>query len=215
LILTNHARLGWSLSGDQPNLFGLVGVPVGSTNFGLTLGSTASANINQRESTTGTPAKTDGGTGFRQCNLDDQSGFANTYLIDKLTFGSEQIAAGISTSTDQFWADRDTSFASNRHAVQPELNPSLPSEIQHETITKVVGQESFESEVSDHGTFINGGSIVGIPNLDFSLQPTTPGGNGSVSNLEAFDLQELSLFSLQPGANLIQVPGGGSGSPHS
>jgi len=73
-------------------------------------------------------------------------------------------------------------------------------------ITKIVRQESFESEVSDNGAFVNGGSIVGIPNFDLGLQSAPPGGNGSVSDLEFFDLQKLSLLLLQPGTNLIRVP---------
>jgi hypothetical protein len=181
-------------------------VPVGSTGFGLGFGSTAGANINQSETAPGTPAKTDGSTGFSQSGLDNQGLFVNRNFIDELAFGSEQIAASIGAFADQFLVDGDSSFASNSHAVQPELNPSSPSEIQHETITKVVGQESFESEVSDNGPFVNGGSIVGIPNLNLGLHSTPPGGNGSISDLEVFDLQKLSLFSLQPGSNLLQVP---------
>lgn len=81
---------------------GLVNVPVGSTNFGLTLGSTAGTNINQSESATGTPTKTDGSIGLSQSGLDNQRLFVNGNFIDELTFWSEQIATFISTSTDHF-----------------------------------------------------------------------------------------------------------------
>ena len=82
---------------------GLVNVPVGSTNVGFTLSSTASANIDQRESTSGTPAKTDGSTGLSQGGFDSQQHpFVNGNFIDELTFWSEQIAAVSSTSTVQF-----------------------------------------------------------------------------------------------------------------
>jgi len=85
-------------------------VPVGSTGFGLGFGSTASANINQSESATGTPAKTDGSTGFSQSGFDNQRFFANANFIDEMTFGSEQIATFLITFTDQFWADRDAAL---------------------------------------------------------------------------------------------------------
>ena len=199
--------IGWSaVALAQAQWTDLVNVPVGSTGFGLTLGSTASTNINQSEGTASTPAKTDGSTGFSQSGFENQRLFVNGNFIDELTFGSEQIATFISTSTDQFLTNRDMSASTDSHTIEPELNSSLSSEIQHETITKIVRQESFESEVSDNGAFVNGGSIVGIPNFDLGLQSALPGGNGSVSDLEFFDLQKLSLLLLQPGTNLIQVP---------
>jgi hypothetical protein len=77
---------------------------------------------------------------------------------------------------------------------------------QHEAVGQVSGEQVLEANIGDNGIFINGGSIVGIPNLDLGFQPTSPGGNGSVSDLEVFDLQKLSLFSLQPGTNLFQIP---------
>jgi hypothetical protein len=56
------------------------------------------------------------------------------------------------------------------------------------------------------GALINHLAVVGISDFYFGLQSTPSGGNGSVSNLEFFDLQELSLLSFQPGSNLFQVP---------
>ena len=183
-------------------------MPVGSTGFGLTLGSTASTNINQSEGTTSTPAETNGSTGFSQSGFDNQRLLVNGNFIDELTFGSEQIATFVSTSTDQLWANRDAAFTADSHTVEAELDSGLAiaTKIQHEAVVQVRGQESFESEISDNGAFVNGGSIVGIPNLDLGFQPTSPGSNGSVSNLEVFDLQRLSLLPLQPGTNLFQVP---------
>jgi len=199
--------LAQMLATAQAQWTGLINVPVGSTGFGLTLGSTAGANINQSESATGTPAKTDGSTGFSQGSLDNQSGFANTDLIDELAFGSEQIATFISTSTDQLRANRDAAFATDGHTIEAQLNAVLVTEIQHETITKIARHETAESDISDNRAFINGSSIVGIPYLDISLKSSPPGGNGSVSDLKVFDLQRLSLLSLQPGSDLVEVPG--------
>jgi hypothetical protein len=181
-------------------------MPVGSTGLGLTLGSTAGANINQSETTPGTPAKTDGSTGLGQSGLDNQRLFVNRNFIDELTFGSEQIATFISTSTDQFWADRDTPASADSHAIESQLNAGLASPFQHEAVVQVRGQEASESLIGDDGTLVNGGSIVGISDLDLGLQSASPGGNVSVSDLEVFDLQKLSLFSLQPGTDLFQVP---------
>jgi hypothetical protein len=130
----------------------------------------------------------------------------NRNFIHELTFGSEQIAAGSGTATDQFWADRDAAFATDGHAIEPQINSRLVYEIQHEAIREIVGQKAVESEVSNKGTFVNGGSIVGIPNLNLGLHSTPPGGNGSISDLEVLDLQKLSLLSLQPGTDLFQIP---------
>jgi hypothetical protein len=77
-------------------------VPVGTTGFGLGFGSTTSANINQGESATSTPAEMDEGAGFSQSGLDNQHTLANSDFIHKLAFGSEQKATLINTSTDQF-----------------------------------------------------------------------------------------------------------------
>lgn len=151
---------------------GLVNVPLGSTGFGLGFSSTAGTHINQGETTPGTPAETDGGTGLGQRSLDNQRLFVNGNLIDELTFGSEQIATFISTATDQFSADRGMSAAADGQAIESQLYAGLVCKLQHEPIREVAGHESFESEVSDNGTFVNDGSIVGIPNLDISLQAT-------------------------------------------
>jgi len=126
--------------------------------------------------------------------------------LTKWRIGSERIAAGIRTFADQFLIDDDSSSATDSHAVEPELDSSLSSEIQHEAITEVVRQETVESEVSDNGTLVLNGSIVGISNLDLGLEPTPPGGDGSLADLEVFDLQKLSFLPLQPGTDLFQVP---------
>ena len=147
----------------QTQRAGLVNMPVGSTGFGLGFGATAGTHINQGETTPGTPAKTDGGTGLGQRRFDDQRLLGNANFIDELAFGSEQIAASIGANADQFFVDGDSSSATYSHAVESQLNASLTNPFQHEAITKVIRQESFESEVGDEGTFINGGSIVGIP----------------------------------------------------
>jgi hypothetical protein len=78
---------------------------------------------------------------------------------------------------------------------------------QHEAIRKVGSEQAVESNIRDKGALINHLAVVGISDFYFGLQSTPPGGNGSVSNLEFFDLQKLSLLSFQPGSNLLQVPG--------
>jgi len=181
-------------------------VPVGSTGFGFTLGSTAGANINKSERATGTPADTNGSTGLSQSDFDYQRAFANSDFIHELAFGSEQVTTLIGPTTDQIWANGYTPSPANGHTIESQLNAILVTEIQHETITKMAGHETVESKVSDNGAFINSDSIAGIPNLDLGLQSTPPGGNGSISDLEVFDLQKFSLLSLQPGTNLLQVP---------
>jgi len=104
----------------------------------------------------------------------------------------------INTSTDQFWADRDAAFTADSHTIELQLDSVLAVN-QHEAVVQVSGEQALEANIGDKRTFRNGGSIVGIPNLDFSLQSTPPGGNGSISDLEVFDLQKLSLLSLQSG----------------
>jgi hypothetical protein len=187
-------------------------MPVGPTGFGFTLGSTASVNINQRESTTGTPAKTDGGAGFGQRGLDDQSVFSDANLVEKIPFDTEQVAKTVranwvwGVSTHEVSVNGDPSFTPDGHPVQAELNPWLSNPIEHEPVLQIAGNKTIESEIGNDGTFIDDRTI-GVPYLDFGLQSTPPGGNGSVSDLEFFDLQKLSLLSLQPGANPLQVPG--------
>jgi len=116
-------------------------VPVGSTNFGLGFGSTTGASISQNERATSSPAKTGGSAGFGQSGFENQRLFVNGDFIDELTFGSEQIATFISTSTDQFPAKRDTSASTDSHTIEPQLNAILATQIQHESITKIAGQE--------------------------------------------------------------------------
>ena len=187
---------------DQPLMLaqtqwvGLVNVPVGATDFGLGLGAAASAHIDKsQEATIVAPAETNGSTGFGQHGFDDQRLFGNANFIDELALGAEQIAAGIGAIADQFWADRDTPASADRHAIEPQLNASLATEIQHEAIRKVGSEQALESNISDNGTLINGGPIVGISDFDLSLQSTTPGGDGSLTDLKVFDLQKLSLLS--------------------
>jgi hypothetical protein len=116
---------------------GLVNVPVGSTSFGPGFGSTASANIDQLQKAAAVaPTKTNWNAGFSQSGLDNQPLFVNGNLIDELTFGSEQIAAGSSTSTDQFLADSDTPASTDGHAIEPQFDSSLVRELQHEAITE-------------------------------------------------------------------------------
>jgi hypothetical protein len=69
--------VGQLLAFAQTQWAGLVNVPVGSTDFGFTLGSTAGANINQSESPISTPAETDGSTGLSQSGFDNQRLFEN------------------------------------------------------------------------------------------------------------------------------------------
>ena len=197
---------------DQPLVLaqiqwmGLVNVPVGATDVGLGLGTTTGAHIDKsQEATIVAPAETNGSTGFGQHGFDDQRLFGNANFIDKLALGAEQVAAGSRSATDQFSADRKASSSTNSHTIEPQLNSGL-AVTQHEAIRKVSGEQSFESNVSDNGTFVNRDSIIGISDLDLGLQSTTPGSNGSVSDLQVFDLQKLPLLSLQPGTNLLQVP---------
>jgi hypothetical protein len=80
----------------QTQWAGLVNVPVGSTDFGLGFGSTAAGTkINQSETATGTPTKTDGSTGLSQSGLDNQRSLTNFLRINKMTLGSEQVASSI------------------------------------------------------------------------------------------------------------------------
>ena len=65
----------------QTHWAGLVNVPVGSTGFGFTLGSTTGANINRSERATGSPAKTNGSTGLSQSGFDNQRLFVNIYML--------------------------------------------------------------------------------------------------------------------------------------
>ena len=106
----------------QTQWTGLINVPIGSTGFGLGFSSTAGANINQGETTPGTPAKTDGGAGFSQSGFDKQRLFMNGNFIDELAFGSEQVATFLSTFTDQFGADRDAPASTDSHTIEPQLN---------------------------------------------------------------------------------------------
>ena len=199
--------VGQLLALAQTQRIGLVNAPVGTTDVGLGLGTTAGAHIDKsQEATTVAPTETNGSTGFSQSSLDNQRLFVNGNFIDELALRAEQIVTGIGAIADQFWADRDTPASANSHAIEPQLNAGLATEIQHEAIAQVARQESFESNISDNGTLINGGSVVGIPDFDLSFQPTTPGGDGSLTDLKVFDLQKLSLLSLQPGTNLLQVP---------
>ncbi|TKB32486.1 MAG: hypothetical protein E8D51_10165, partial [Nitrospira sp.] len=185
---------------------GLVNMPVGSTGFGLGFGSTADTNINQSETTPGTPADTNGSTGFSQGRLDNQSRFANLDFIDKLSLRSEQVAPSSGAIANQGLIDHDVAFSADSHTIEPQLD-SVLAVTQHEAVGQVRGEQALEPNIGDEGTLENGGSIVGIFDLDLGFQSTPPGGNGSVSNLEVFDLQRLSLLSLQPRTNLLQVPG--------
>jgi len=116
--------------------------PGGSTNFGLGFASTAGTNINQGESTTGTPAKKEGGAGFSQSGFDNQGLFVNGKFIHERTFGSGQIAADIAAIADQGSIDREGAFATNRHTIESHLNASLATEIQHEAVRQVRGEQA-------------------------------------------------------------------------
>jgi len=168
-------------------------MPVGSTNFGFAFASTAGANINQGESATGRPAKKDGGAGFSQIGLDDKGGFANLDFIDEFTLSPEQIAAGIAAIADPGSINRDAAFATIRHTIESHLNAGLATEIQHEAVGQVRGEQALETNNIERA-LANNDSIVGISDLDLGLQSTPPGGNGSVSNLEASILRK-SRFS--------------------
>ncbi|HEV8326545.1 MAG TPA: hypothetical protein VGQ08_03610 [Nitrospiraceae bacterium] len=124
-------------------------MPIGSTNFGLGFGSTAGANINQGESTTGTPAKKNWGAGYSQSGFDNQGLFVNGNFIDEVTFGSGQIATGIAAIADQGSIDRNVAFATIRHTIESHLNAGLATEIQHEAVRQVRVEQALETNI-DH-----------------------------------------------------------------
>ena len=65
----------------QARWTGLVNVPVGATSGGLVFGLAAGADIDQRETAPGTPAKADGSTGFSQSGFDNQRLFVKIYML--------------------------------------------------------------------------------------------------------------------------------------
>jgi hypothetical protein len=194
------------LATAQAQWTGLVDVPVGSTGFGLGFGLAAGTHANQGERVTGTPAKTDGSTGLGQGSFDYQGAFTNSDFIHKLTFGSEQKATLINTSTDQFWADRDAAFTADSHTIEPQLD-SVLAVTQHEAVGQVRGEQALETNIGNEGTLKNGGSIIGISDFDLGVQPTSPGGHSPLADLKVFDLQKLALLPLESRSNLVEIPG--------
>jgi len=73
----------------------------------------------------------------------------NGKFIDELTFGSGQIAAGIAAIADQGSIDRDAAFATIRHTIESHLNAGLATEIQHEAVGQLRGEQALETNI-DH-----------------------------------------------------------------
>jgi len=180
-------------------------VPVGSPDFGLGFGAAAGAHIDQGEAAAGAPAEPNGSAGFRERGFDNQLLFGNTDFVHELAFGSEQIAPLVITCADQLGTDRDTASAADGHAIEAELNARLADPIEHEAILQITWEQPMKSNIGDDGALILDGSI-NAPDFDVCFEATPPGGNGPVTNMEVFDLQKFSLLSLQPGANIFQVP---------
>jgi hypothetical protein len=66
--------------------------------------------------------------------------------------------------------DLDAAFATDGHATESQLNAGLTKPIQHETVIKIAGHETVESEVGNNGALVDNDSIIGISDLDFGLQ---------------------------------------------
>ena len=104
----------------------LVHVPVGSTDIGLGLSTTAGAHIDEsQKAAIVAPAEANGSTGFDQSSLDHQRLFGNANFIHELALRAEQIAAGSRSATNQFWADREASPSTDSHTIEPQLNSGL------------------------------------------------------------------------------------------
>jgi hypothetical protein len=124
--VTESAR-GSIFQAAQGQWSSVVHVPVGATNFWLGFGTATRANINKGERAAGTLTETNGSTGFIQNGFDNQRLFVDANFIHELTFRSEQIAAGSSPTTNQFWIDRDTSPPPTAMPLNPNWIPWWPS----------------------------------------------------------------------------------------
>ena len=193
------AQMGW---------MGLL-IDVSNWNAGVTLGSVGISTAELFPLVNVKDIEKDGNTGSGKSGFDNQLIFADLDSSSVFLTSKNQKAGGIGVGflstglfTDQFRMDGNPSFASDCHTVESEHDSSLLRG-QHATLSDTIVNKyvSLHSEIADDRTTIDN-RTVDISGFDVRGDFASQGSDGAISDLEIFDLEELSLQSFKTSPRL-------------
>ena len=189
---------------------GLVNVPNGLGGVYLGVTGIATRNLFINDVAASTPFY--GSEGNRYARISQDSLYNQILLANAdLSIGlpsihqwASSLWAGIisDSRTYEFSINSEPSPTTNAHAVQAELEPVLPARQEILTEAESSIERSVESDIGEDRAFVYDTSIK-VSNFDISSHTAIPSSNGTVSDSEILNLQELSLLMLDFQSSLI------------
>jgi hypothetical protein len=174
-------RVGWLSVVKTPD--GIAGISLG--NLGI-----SAANLVIMSTTT-----ENRNTGSSEGNFDDQRLFTDA---DDVSIPSNEQAGFVGTGflnaillTDQPGGDSDPSLTSDGHAVYPGEKTSFVQGEGSSLVDVIVNHDTTDqSEIGKSGSVVDG-STIPVSDVDLSRDLAAPGGDGTSTDLQLLDLDEL------------------------
>jgi hypothetical protein len=178
----------------SPIFLGLVHVPDGIAGASLGLTGSTAPNCTLDHVATGGQldrAQKDGYAGDSQSGLDYQ-----LLLANEGTFDQEH-------TINELGSDGNSTFTSDGHAIQAHPNTGLSIREGASSVTSVVDKYvAVKPNIDPHGALI-GERPIGISDFDICFESSTPSSQGTITNLDVFKFEQISLVSFESVSSLV------------